>query len=297
MIFTPSELSVPITQRTLRWLKPATPFIHKLFQTIIDKYCIIILNYYRTDYKEIKMDINVLIQTLQSAVPQIAESYCIVNGALMNLSEVQNMGYDEFSMRAKINIPLKLYKYFPNRPTELIDKQTGKPIKDEITGDIKTINYSIQALRDNTVFMQSPSLFDDVYDSDIGLNYLEYERARLLEYCIRCEIDVNKTMETPELANALMQTIADMINSTGNIDSLFKGVPATENEDLSNRCFLLELKNQLYEGKDLGESLKNAIVSDFNRYLQYLQDSFRADLFCNDSILSVNVGWFLCGLP
>ena len=46
------------------------------------------------------MDINVLIQTLQSAVPQIAESYCIVNGALMNLSEVQNMGYDEFSMRA-----------------------------------------------------------------------------------------------------------------------------------------------------------------------------------------------------
>ena len=225
------------------------------------------------------MDINVLIQTLQSAVPQIAESYCIVNGALMNLSEVQNMGYDEFSMRAKINIPLKLYKYFPNRPTELIDKQTGKPIKDEITGDIKTINYSIQALRDNTVFMQSPSLFDDVYDSDIGLNYLEYERARLLEYCIRCEIDVNKTMETPELANALMQTIADMINSTGNIDSLFKGVPATENEDLSNRCFLLELKNQLYEGKDLGESLKNAIVSDFNRYLQYLQDSFRATCF------------------
>ena len=225
------------------------------------------------------MDINALIQTLQSALPQIAESCCIVNGALMNLTEVQNMGYDEFSMRAKINMPLKLYKYFPNRLTELVDKKTGKPIVDETTGDKKTVNYSIQALRDNTVFMQSPSLFDDVYDSDISLNYSEYERARLLEYCIRCEIDVKEAMETPELANALMQTIADMINSTGNIDSLFKSAPATKNEDLSNQCFLLELKNQLYKGKDLGESLRNAIVSDFNRYLQYLQDSFRATCF------------------
>lgn len=69
------------------------------------------------------MDINALIQTLQSALPQIAESCCIVNGALMNLTEVQNMGYDEFSMRAKINMPLKLYKYFPNRLTELVDKK------------------------------------------------------------------------------------------------------------------------------------------------------------------------------
>lgn len=225
------------------------------------------------------MDINALIQTLQSALPQIAESCCIVNGALMNLNEVQNMGYDEFSICAKKNMPLKLYKYFHNRPTELIDEKTGNPIVDEITGNKKTVNHSIQALRDNTVFMQSPSLFDDVYDSDIGLNYLEYERARLFEYCIRCEIDVKETMETPDLANALMQTIVDMINSTGNIASLFKKIPATKNEDLSNQCFLLELKNQLYKGKDLGESLKNAIVSDFNGYSQYLQDSFRATCF------------------
>lgn len=83
------------------------------------------------------MDINALIQTLQSALPQIAESCCIVNGALMNLTEVQNMGYDEFSMRAKMNMPLKLYKYFPNRLTELVDKKTGKPIIDETTGDKK----------------------------------------------------------------------------------------------------------------------------------------------------------------
>ena len=93
------------------------------------------------------MDINALIQTLQSALPQIAESCCIVNGALMNLTEVQNMGYDEFSMRAKMNMPLKLYKYFPNRLTELVDKKTGKPIVDETTGDKKTVNYTLPDMK------------------------------------------------------------------------------------------------------------------------------------------------------
>lgn len=104
------------------------------------------------------MDINALIQTLQSIALQMAASYCIINGAVMKLDEVQNMGYDEFSLRTKVNMPLKLYKYFPNREILLIDKKTGQK---------KAVNYSIQALRDNTVFMQSPSLFDDVYGARI----------------------------------------------------------------------------------------------------------------------------------
>lgn len=37
------------------------------------------------------MDINALIQTLQRAPTQIAESCCIVNGALMNLDAIRNM--------------------------------------------------------------------------------------------------------------------------------------------------------------------------------------------------------------
>ena len=155
------------------------------------------------------MDINTLIQTLQSAIPQIAESCCIVNGAIMNLDEVKNMGYNEFSMRTKLNMPLKLYKYFPNRTTSLIDEKSGKPIIDEKTGETKIVNYNIQSLRDNTVFMQSPSLFDDVYYSDISLDYNDYEKIRLLEYCKRCELNVCDSMTTQELGNALLQYIGN----------------------------------------------------------------------------------------
>jgi hypothetical protein len=50
----------------------------------------------------------------------------------MTLKQIENMGYDEFSCRSKINMPLKLYKYFSNEEEKLDD------------GHI--INYSMKAL-------------------------------------------------------------------------------------------------------------------------------------------------------
>ena len=119
------------------------------------------------------MDINQMFGTLQQLAPQIASSYCVVNGVFMGLNEIENMGYEEFSLRSKMNMPMKLYKYFSNKAEET---------------DGKKRNYSIEALKNNTVFMQAPSQFDDVYDSDINLDGAEYEKLRLSEYCRRCEL-------------------------------------------------------------------------------------------------------------
>lgn len=144
------------------------------------------------------MDINELIFSLKQIAPQFASSYCIVNGAIMNLNEIQNMGHQEFGIRSKLNMPLKLYKYFPNT------------IKME---DNKEINHSIQALKNNTVFMQSPSKFDDVYDSDISIDYYEYERLRLIEYCNRCQIEIKETFTTQEIGNMLIQALVTALNT------------------------------------------------------------------------------------
>ena len=115
------------------------------------------------------MDIPNLIAGFRQLAPEFASSYCIVNGAIMNLNEIQSMGYDEFSIRSKINMPPRLYRYYPNKKGE--DKETGEEI-----------NYSIQALENNTVFLQSPTAYDDIYDSDINIDYPEYEHLRLIEY-------------------------------------------------------------------------------------------------------------------
>lgn len=225
------------------------------------------------------MDVDNLIKTLQSIAPQMVESYCIVNGALMTLQEVQDMGCTEFSIRAKQNMPLKLYKYFPNQPTELIDEQSGKPIIDEKTGKAKIINYSIQSLKDNTVFMQSPSLFDDVYDSDISLNYNEYEKIKLLEYCNYCELDVCESMSTQELGNILLETIGKSFNTHHDFNSIFKKKPLSEREELSNENFILNLQLEFSKDRNWGTLIARVIISEFKEYSKRLQNTFRATCF------------------
>lgn len=206
------------------------------------------------------MDLNEMIINLEQMAPQVAKSCCLVNGTFMRLNEIEQMGYDKFSMQSKINMPLKLYKYFPNIPKE---------------ANGKIINYSIQALKNNTVFMQAPSEFDDVYDSDISLDYFTYERLRLMEYCRRCQVEVKEMLSTQEIEDLLVQALLKCFNETGKIDSIFEKHPETEIKKMSNKLFCLELNNQ----NDLAYAVKKAIQSDFEWYSKHLQNTFRASCF------------------
>ena len=225
------------------------------------------------------MDLNILFNTLQTAAPEVLASYCFVNGTLMSLDEVQRMGYKEFSLRSKIKMPSKLYKYFPNKHTDIKDPKTQAPIIDESTQKVKQVNYSLQALRNNTVFMQSPSLFDDIYDSDISLNYEEYEKLRLIEYCARCGRNVTESMSTQEIGDIFIQAIAQSFNITRNFNSLFSRTPTTETEELSNKYFILRLKQSLLNNIDLGQAISKVINSDFQELSNILQNTFRATCF------------------
>ena len=87
-----------------------------------------------------------------SYLSQIAPFLCMINMMPANINEIEKMGCQEYSLQTRKIMPKKLYKYFPNT----IEEKTKA-------------NYSIQALRDNTVYMQTPNNFDDVYDSDINI--------------------------------------------------------------------------------------------------------------------------------
>lgn len=213
------------------------------------------------------MDVNILIQKLKSMRSQIMDSYCIVNGELIPFTEIQNMGYDEFSLRARRCMPSKLYKYFPNR----VDNGNGKAKK--------SINYSMQALKDNTVFMQSPSLYDDIFGSDITLDFGEYQKFRLLNYCQRCGLHVSSTMSFEILKSLFRQTINNSIQLTKNFDFIFKQPPASKIEKLSNEYFLLRLKIALAKHIDLDEAIIHIITEDFNQYSVNLKTIFRTTCF------------------
>ena len=152
------------------------------------------------------MNINDLISSIQTFIPEFNTSYCVINGALMRLDEIENMGYREFWMRSKWNMPKKLYKYFPN-------------IKNN---DGEQINYSHLALENNTVFMQSPSKFDDVYDSDIHIEYEEYEKYRLREYCYRSQLNIGSEATSEELGDCFLRWIFDTYQRTHSFDDFFQ---------------------------------------------------------------------------
>lgn len=212
------------------------------------------------------MDIPNLIAGIQQLAPEIASSYCIVNGSLMALDEIQNMGYDEFSLRSKINMPLRLYRYYPNTT-----------VQDEETGD--EVNYSIQALANNTVFLQTPNAYDDVYDSDINIDYPEYERLRLIEYCRRCGIEIDTEQQTREVGNVLVKTLWTYYTKNGNLENVFIKSPDSEIECLANQVFEQKVILELYNTHDFGLAVSKTLHDEYMDYISKLKTTFRTVCF------------------
>lgn len=214
----------------------------------------------------LKMGISALITSIQDFAPELLKSYCIVNGSIMKLDEVQNMGYEKFSLYSKKIMPLRLYRYYPN--LETVDKNTGK-----------TANYSIQALEENTVFLQTPTAFDDVYDSDINVEYSIYERLRLIEYCKRCGLNVNKNQPLEDIGNVLTKALYDYYLANNSLDNVFIEKPSSKIENLANQLFLKYVIIELDKTRDFGNAVANAIQSEYSNYISSLKNTFRISCF------------------
>lgn len=212
------------------------------------------------------MNIPNLIADFQQNALEFATSYCIVNGAIMSLKEIQEMGYDEFALRSKINMPLRLYRYYPNTVRQ-----------EEITG--KNVNYSIQALENNTVFLQTPTEFDDVYDSDIYIEYSEYEHLRLIEYCHRCGLSVDVNQSTQEIGDVLITNLYEYYIKNGNLDNIFTKIPDSEIEKLANKRFVLMFNKGLELTNDFGKVVSYVLQNEHQDYVSKLKQIFRTTCF------------------
>ena len=200
------------------------------------------------------MDISNLIADFRQFAPEFAASYCIVNGAIMKLNAIQEMGYDEFALRSKMNMPSRLYKYYPDVASN--EKTTGE-----------TVNYSLQALENNTVFLQTPTEFDDVYDSDIHIDYLEYEHLRLTEYCHRCGLNIDANQSTQDIGDVLVKAFHENYIANGNRENVFTQIPNSKIEELSNKWFVLAVINELYKTFDFGKATASVLQIEYRDYI------------------------------
>lgn len=209
------------------------------------------------------MSIEDMLINCKESMPDFLANYCIISGNIRKLEYIQNMGYDMFGLEIRQFMPKRLYKYFPNT----MDMQTG-------------INYSIEALKNNTVFMQTPTEFDDIYDSDIYVDWQEYERIRLEECCRRCQILLKGDRTTENLGNALIQQLVSHWDDIWNEETnMFIRPVSSEIEELSNQLFVKNLKLALLKEPNIAVSLKKVLSNEYQDYVDKLKRMFRISCF------------------
>ena len=194
-------------------------------------------------------------------------SLCIVNRVFMLLDEVEGMGWKEFRRHSVVNMPIKLYKYFPNTIKEDAGNRN---------------NYSLMALKNNTVFLSSPTDFDDVYDSDINISFVDYSHYRIEEYCKRCGIPIKQNATLQDNGKALLARLYTVNKETGDFSGAIVEPPATELKRLSNERFILRIKSEIGRGRSIEEALSNTIVADYDECIKSLKETFRISCFCTD---------------
>ena len=177
-----------------------------------------------------KQSIYELLNTFRQNSTEFTDNFCIVNGEPLPLQNVESMGFNEFAIRSKINMPRKLYKYFPNMSTYITDPETHRR---------KKINYSHRALQSNEVYLNSPANFDDVYDSNIFVDWEKYLLARLNYYISFCDIDIAGNSDLSHILYVMATEMFNAVQNEQNIVNAFKRSPIDEGAKLAIEKLLL----------------------------------------------------------
>lgn len=127
-----------------------------------------------------------------------------IRGKPYTLTELENLTWDEFSVSNIQTMPARLYKYFPNT----IDVENER-------------NYSQEALENNTVFLQRPSLFDDPYDCTILIDEQEFAHYRLAYYANLCGLTVAPEWSLPQIVLEFSSYLSQSINKGKRLTDFF----------------------------------------------------------------------------
>lgn len=138
-----------------------------------------------------------------------------------------------------------LFKYFPNN--SFTDEKGNKH------------NYSHDAIRNNTVFLSSPSNFDDPYDCNVYVDYNEFALQRICYYASLCGITVKPEWSYGTIAEKIAIKTYEHISTGGKVTSLFELDKNNALVHAHQEIFLLSLENELLKTDASGESYYKAI--------------------------------------
>lgn len=159
------------------------------------------------------------------------------------------------------------YKYFPNAK-----KRINKVAR----------NFSLEALENNTVFLSSPSDFDDPYDCNIFIDDNEFALQRIRYYAGLCGVYVNPKWNYEEVSMHLARKIYNHLISGKTLDEFYKYRQDNEIIRLHHEAFFMRLKLELIStdanGDSYSKAFKEVIKEEYDE-IQNTANRFRVACF------------------
>ena len=159
-----------------------------------------------------------------------------------------------------------LFKYYPNNT--FTDKEGDKH------------NYSIDALQNNTVYLSSPSAFDDPYDCNVFIDGKEFAQKRVQYYALLCGVEVKSDWNYDKTIYTLAVKIYSHLKEGGTVDTLFERPDDNKLVNAHQEYFQLMLKKELItpDGESYYRAINSVIVQECQE-LQKTANSFRIACF------------------
>lgn len=182
-------------------------------------------------------------------------------------TEIKNLTQEKFVVSNIQTMPTRLYKYFPNT----IDLENGR-------------NYSQEALENNTVFLQQPSLFDDPYDCTILIDEQEFAHYRIAYYARLCGLKVLPEWDYSKIAYEFSRHLYEGLQTGKQLLDLFPIRREDENVfELQHEIFALSLQVGLYDFQQSenawGQALYKAIHQEYIEFQEKTVKKFRVACF------------------
>ena len=156
---------------------------------------------------------------------------CYINGGQYQKNYISNTSWQEYIQFSLMVMPRKLFKFFPNT----ISSSSGE-------------NHSHEALKNNTVFLQSPIRFDDPYDSTLYLDEMDFYVARLKYYADLCGFQYDISWDISRFVYEFSLFLYPFLNNQSELEKVFQ-IKKTENDiiDLTHQNFVLSLISEVYK--------------------------------------------------
>ena len=193
---------------------------------------------------------------------QIDPHYYICGGRY-TYDEINAMTLEEFAMRRLGSIPRKLYKYFPNKSIN------GK-------------NYSIEALENNTVYLQEIRKFDDSYDCTLSIKEEEFARIRIAHYAKICGMQVDEEWNYERCVAEFSAFLYNKMSTGVELEQVFEIGQLLTRQDYRRSIFCLKLKTSLLKHVDQQDAwavaFNEAIHNEYDD-MTWIMDRFRVSCF------------------